>query len=523
MESAFSVLAQFRPASYVADALVFTTVGILAPISYILARRAFRHRYFLRRDRRTFELRQRWHDVLGGALPAEHWRFSPRDREIVETILLDRLEVASTEESASLTKFLRTSGLLDMRIWEARHLRGGRRQAALVSLGRMHAPESIPALAEALEDADAEVRVAALRGLGRTGLPEAAEGILRRAAPGTLLVPASPLQNALLNCGRSCPNLLLGYIRKAEDQVRPLLARVLGEIATPELDEELLLLALDPLPEVRASAARALGAARPKQALTALANLAADEAWFVRLRAVVALGELNDPRTIPVLIGTLCDPNRQVCLRSASALARFEGRLEETMQKVIRTRDGYALQAFVSELERCGRILSLVQDLIDPKQRTVAQAALLGVLRSGAHRKLLDTLVHHSSWRVRLAVARLLAASGEGRLVRPLELLEASIPTARGRRIVRWILRQLGDPTAPTPQADQVPATTRRPPLWTRCARCWGWITPRSSSWSSTTAPATVRSRRWSGNSVWSRPTWCMWPKHPAVRCGRCT
>ena len=307
----------------------------------------------------------------------------------------------------------------------------------------MHAAESIPALAEALEDGDADVRVAAMRGLGRTGLAEAAEELLRRVAQGTLHVPTAPLQNALLGCCRANPNLLLSYIRRADDAVRPTLARVLGEVATPALDEELLLVASDPLPEVRASAARALGAAKPRLALTALSNLATDETWFVRLRAVVAMGELNEPRAIPVLTGTLCDPNRHVRLRSAQALARLEGHLEEIMRQVIDTRDRYALQAFVSELERSGRMLRLIQALLDPASRTAAQTALLGVLRAGTHRLLLDALVHHASWRVRLAVARLLAASGEARLVTPLEALEASIPTPRGRRIVRWILGQL--------------------------------------------------------------------------------
>ena len=125
------------------------------------------------------------------------------------------------------------------------------------------------------------------------------------------------------------------------------------------------------------------------------------------------------------------------------------------MRQVISTRDRYALQAFVSELERSGRMFGLVQALLDPRKRGQAQAALLGVLRAGTHRLLLDTLVNHASWRVRLAVARLLAASGEARLVTP---LEASIPTPRGRRMVRWILRQLRERTAPVPRPDQVTA-----------------------------------------------------------------
>jgi HEAT repeat protein len=461
MATVSSQLAQFG-AGLVTDAMLFAAAGILGPIAYILVRRLRRRRYFNQLNRRTFELRQNWSQVLSGQIPAAAWRFQPMDCEIVETIVLDRLEIVAAEEARELTEFLRRSGQLDTRIWEARNRRGFRRQSALVSLGRMRAPEAIPALAEALEDPDADIRVAALRGLGRTGLPEAAEEILKYIAHGALRGPAAPLQNALLNCCRACPNLVLSYIRRADDAVRPLLARVLGEIATPELDEELLLLASDPLPEVRASAARALGAAKPALALTALQTLATDEAWFVRLRAVVAMGELNDPRSIPVLIGTLCDPNRHVRLRSAAALARFTSRLEEVLQQVVRTRDGYALQAFVSELERSGQLLSLVNGLADAGKKGAAQSVLLGVLRAGAFRMLLDTLINHNSWRVRIAVARLLAASGEERLLGPLELLAAAMPTPRGRRVVGWVVEQLRARAARTqasgPQPDRVPA-----------------------------------------------------------------
>jgi HEAT repeat protein len=447
-----------RPAGFVADALLLSVAGILAPIAFILARRAWRQRYFRRRAERTFQVRQKWEYILRGAIPPEKWRFDRLDCDIIESIVLDRLDAAPPEETVRLTDFLRRSGLLDMRIWEARRLRGWARQAALISLGRMRAPEGIPALAEALDEDDPDIRVAALRGLGRTGLPAAGEAILKRIAGGGLRLPATPLQNALLMSCRHDPNLALRYVRRAEDSVRPLLARVLAEIATPELDEELLLLASDPLPEVRAQAARAMAQAKPKLALTALATLAGDEAWFVRLRAVVAMGELNDPRSIPLLIGTLCDPNRHVRLRSASALARLEEHLGEILQAAVESRDRYALQSFVSELERSGRMIRLIEDLQRPGCRRTAEAALVTVVRCGAHRMLLDALVHHPAWRTRTAVARLLAGSGEQRLVAPLEALRGTAPTARARRVIDWILLHLREQTSPASRKDRVPA-----------------------------------------------------------------
>lgn len=434
------------PARFVFDALLAIAAAIALLLLFILVRRTRRGRYLAERDRRTLAIRKQWQAIVSGAVAPERWRFHRMDREIVESILADRLEVAEAAEAARLVEVLRSTGLLDMRIHEARTFRGWRRRKALVSLGRMRAPEAIPALADALDSRDAETRIAAVRGLGRTELPEAAEPLLERVLYGRLRVPERPLQNALLNCCRARPSLLLPYVRRAEDAARPLLARVLGEVATPELDEELLLLASDPLPEVRASAARALAEAKPRLALTALASLAGDKEWFVRLRAVVALGALGDPRAIPVLVETLCDSNRYVRLRSAAALAHFDEHMEDILRIVTLTRDRYAMQALVSELERSGGILKLMGELTNPANRAAAEAALLGALQAGTFRQMVDALSHHTDWRVRVRMARLLARSGETRLVAPLELREAVAKSPRERRILRWVVRQLQRP-----------------------------------------------------------------------------
>jgi HEAT repeat protein len=365
------------------------------------------------------------------------------DRGIIEAILLDRLEIAQPAEAELLLRCLRDSGLLDMRIYEARTRIGWRRRSALTALGRMRAAEVIPALSDGLNDQHAETRLAAVNGLGRLGLPEAAIPILEHVVHGHLDVPSAPLQNALLSCCRWRPRILGPYLRKARDETRAMLARVLGEIATGELDDDLLLLAYDPLPEVRAAAARALGEARMAIALPALGALAGDKEWFVRLRAVVSLGQLRDARTIPVLVELLCDRNRYVRLRAAMALARLEGHLPAIFALVTQKRDRYALQALVSELERGGMVLDLVNALTVPAKRADAEEVLLAVLRSGAQRLLLSTLFHHSDWRVRVALARLLARSGEPQLAAKLQEAAAEDSPPRQKRITRWLLQRL--------------------------------------------------------------------------------
>jgi HEAT repeat protein len=173
---------------------------------------------------------------------------------------------------------------------------------------------------------------------------------------GQLDAPERSVKNSLANCCRSQPEILVRYLEQAQGPVRELLARVLSELASPELGEELLVLAADTLPEVRASAARALGNTNTSYTLPALHSLAIDPEWFVRLRAVVALGEIENVGKIRILLRSLCDANRHVRQRAAWVLARMEPQLAQILEDVVATHDDYALQSFISELERSGAI-----------------------------------------------------------------------------------------------------------------------------------------------------------------------
>jgi HEAT repeat protein len=443
MPSAFDSISQLGPAGLVVEALVATAGAIGLLLAFILLRRAIRSRYFRRLNHRTLEIRHNWEKIVGGVILPETWFNDRLTRNIVESMLLDRLEVASAEEIEPLHQCLRFSGLLDARIHEARLWRGWRRRQALLSLGRMRVPEGISALAEALDDASEEIRVAGIRGLGRVELPKAAEPILERLTQGQFNVPVSVVQSALLGCFRAQPSLLLPYVHQADDRVRPLLARVLAEVATPGLEGDLLSLASDPIAEVRASAARALAEAKPPFTLSALTGLAADEEWFVRLRAVIAIGRLHEPHAIPVLLQTLGDRNRHVRLRSAAALVGLDGHEEEVLHLAMQMGDRYALQALVSEMERSGRIAEMVNALRNPERRPLAEAALVAALRGGANRILVDLMLHHSDWRIRGALARLLAGTNDKALLDQLQRHQLDVATPRQQRVVRWLMGQL--------------------------------------------------------------------------------
>jgi len=363
MESIFERLWRLGPAAFVVKAIVAAIVADALLLAFILLRRTYRKRYFARRDARVFELRKKWEALISGEIPYESWRKKPFDRRIVETMALDAFEASGAEESARLLKFLRQSGLIEKRIFEARRQTGWRRMRSLVALGRTRAPEGIPALAEALRDRDLEVRLAALRGLGRMACPEAGEEMLAWVGEKGLSVPALPLQSALIQCCAERPQLLLPYVQHAEGPLREVLGRVLGEVATPSLGLDLLQFVGDDLDELRAAAARAMSHTKSGLAFDLLNELARDPIWFVRLRAIVSLGKLSDPRAIPSLLRGLMDSNRLVRLRAAEALVELDARMAPIFEQVVETGDRYGLHAYLTALENADLRAKLEQEL----------------------------------------------------------------------------------------------------------------------------------------------------------------
>jgi hypothetical protein len=363
MESIFERLWRLGPAALVLKAIVAAIVANGLLLGFILFRRMYRKRYFAKRDARVFELRQDWDRLVSGKIPYETWRQKSFDRRIVESIALDALEGAGAEESAQLLKFLRESGLIEKRIFEARKLTGWRRMRALVALGQTRALEGISALAEGLRDRDLEIRLAALRGLGRTAAPQAAEEILAWVGERGLCVPALPLQSALIQCCAERPQMLIPYVQHAVGPLREVLGRVLGEVATPSLSLDLLQFVGDDLDELRAAAARAMAHAERGLAFDVLNELVGDPVWFVRLRAIISLGGLCEPRAIPDLIRGLTDSHRLVRLRAAEALVKLKTEMAPIFQKVIETQDRYGLQAYLSALENAGLRGKLEEEL----------------------------------------------------------------------------------------------------------------------------------------------------------------
>jgi HEAT repeat protein len=387
----FRLIQRLGPAGVVLKAIVVALIGDGLLLGFILMRRTYRKAYFAKRDARVVQFQKLWSDILSGTVPYAAWRNKPFDRRIIESLALDVLEASPPPEAARTLKFLRESGLIQKRIFEAEKLRGWRRRRALVALGRTRAPEGVPALSDALRDGSLETRLAALRGLGRTCVPKAAEEILRWVGEVGLTVPALPLENALINCSRECPRLLLSYMAGASKPVREILARVLGETATAALDTDIIEMAGDPSAELRASAARALAHAKPRIAIPILAKMVEDPSWVVRLRAAVALGQTGTQLAVPALLQALTDSHRLVRLRAAQAIVELDGDPVGTFQRVVEMQDPYAQDALITAAENAGAYIDLVRAIelsptLDDAQRQELSRAAAFRLKEGKRR-----------------------------------------------------------------------------------------------------------------------------------------
>ena len=384
MDSAFNTFRKLGPAAFVVKAIIFVVVADVLLLAFILLRRTYRKWYFANRDARMLAIRQEWDALISGEIPYATWRTKTSERQLIEALVLDAFEVANPEESARLLKFMRASGLVEKRIMEARHHRGWRRHAALVALARTRAPEGIRALAEGLRDRDSETRLAALRGLGRMACPEAALEILNWVDDSGLVVPALPLQSALIQTCSERPQVLLPHLHHADKSVREVLGRVMGEVATPSLGSELLRFADDELPELRAAAARGLSFLNPGAAVQVLSELAKDPVWFVRLRAIVSLGRLCHSTALPFLLHGLTDSNRLVRLRAAEGLVDAKAQLVQVFEMVVALQDQYGLHAYLTALENAGLQASLIAGIKDnPLVSRETIEMLLEVLRTG--------------------------------------------------------------------------------------------------------------------------------------------
>src|ERR1700688_3808650 len=112
MGSVFKGIEKLGPAELVLEVILASLLGILLLVGFIVLRRWYRARYFHKRNQRTVALRSQWDDILSGKIPAEDWRLNPLDCDIVESILLDSIEMSPADKLPPLWVAFGSAGCL---------------------------------------------------------------------------------------------------------------------------------------------------------------------------------------------------------------------------------------------------------------------------------------------------------------------------------------------------------------------------------------------------------------------------
>jgi HEAT repeat protein len=224
------------------------------------------------------------------------------------------LALRAFEDSDSEVRIAAAESAIRLRIPEATvavlpWLGGGvpsLRQEACEVARALPDPHAVPALARALGDAEAPVRVAAASALGaQVGNGDAVSALLGKlddGSPAVRIVIAQSL--ARLGDARAVVPLV-GKVQDSVPEVREAVAHALGDLGDTRATQALILQLRDTVAEVRGEALASLGKLRAPDAVDTIAPLAVDHNASLRQGAVTALGRIATGAAVRALVALL--------------------------------------------------------------------------------------------------------------------------------------------------------------------------------------------------------------------------
>jgi HEAT repeats len=227
----------------------------------------------------------------------------------------------SGEPRAHIARYFETGGHIEHQARLLKSRRVWKRAAAAATLGDMASPAAIPALIDALEDRERDVRAAATRSLALLGAAVAVEPIVEALANGRVQRAVGGW--ALMQIGAPALTRLRGMLRHDDANVRATAAELIGLIGDAYDSAELIRLLHDPSAEVRAKSAHALGRLGAGQAAAMLRGALGDRIFFVRAAAARALGRLGDTPSLPALVHQAQTDRFEAAQAAARALAEL--------------------------------------------------------------------------------------------------------------------------------------------------------------------------------------------------------
>ena len=277
------------------------------------------------RERRAVEDRLR-DDALAlvDGDPVELPPLGRREAAVFAAMLARYARQLSGEPRGHIARFFEAGGHVDHQVDELGARRVWKRAAAAATLGDMASPSAIPALMDALDDPERDVRATATRSLGLLGAWVAVEPIVAALATGRVQRAVGGW--ALMQIGPPALTRLRGLLVDRDWQVRATAAELVGLVGEASDAPELIVLLRDPSAEVRARSAHALGRLGAGEAAARLRGSLGDRIFFVRAAAAGALGQLGDSPSVPALIHQAQSDRFEPAQAAARALAELNPR-----------------------------------------------------------------------------------------------------------------------------------------------------------------------------------------------------
>ncbi len=299
------------------------------------------------------------------------------------------------------------------------------RSSAARVLGQISSPASLPALLEALHDADSVVRNQAVTSLGQSKQP-AAIGALLDIARRHSDIPPALLSESLTACSvddlsflDSAPfdfNEPQPNVDGEPQEVDSLLSS--EQLPTGDEDDALLglLTRLESSDDAeRAQVARELASHRAQRAVSALGSTALhDTDPSVRAAAVAGLGNIDHESVFAPVLISLADDTREVRAAAARSLSSLHFDRTEAYARVMKSADLPTLKTFAQACVKTGIATQAIDRLASEDRRHAQEAfALFSVLaKAGEVQPILEIIETHPEVQVKLAAVRVLSVAG---------------------------------------------------------------------------------------------------------------
>ena len=277
------------------------------------------------------------HDLV--AIPDDAWR-------AIEPGALALLGKLRGEAHSALVSVFRRRGAARRALADLRSRSPVRRARAAQLLGDLELRQAVPELCRLLTDRHLEVRVVAVRALGRIGDPAAAWRLiagLDQPDP----VPSLLATHTLVQLGPGAELTLSAALGHPQARVRAVCLDALGLLgAAGSVDRIAGILRDDPVLDVRVAAAVNLGKLGARTAVEPLTDaLGPAQPHALRSAAAAALGDLGAPAAVPALAALLDDEHYRVAHEAAQALRRLGSTGLAALRAVVDYEDAQARQS----------------------------------------------------------------------------------------------------------------------------------------------------------------------------------